>query len=315
MKEPRPPRARPARVDRAAPVDTAAAGHTTIDGATLAQALRQLLEPLAALAIARGVPFATLDEMLKSAFVEAARAAHPGLPGHRLGSRISTTTGINRREVARLTRLRTEPAPLRASPAARVVTSWLADPAWRTRAGTPRVLPRQGPVPSFEALAQSVTRDVHPRSLLDELCRLGLARLDGERVHLVHDSFVPSGDRDRMLRLLGDNVGDHLLAAVTNVLAPTPPHLEQAIFTDELSHASLDDFRRLMRTQWKTLLDATVPALQGLIDADRAAGRAQDQRVRIGLYTYHEAVPATRERATAAAPTPRRRTATKRTPP
>ena len=39
----------------------------------------------------------------------------------------------------------------------------------------PRALPRVGPAPSFESLAQEVTRDVHPRALLEELLRLKLA--------------------------------------------------------------------------------------------------------------------------------------------
>ncbi|MDH5541070.1 MAG: hypothetical protein OEY03_16850, partial [Rhizobacter sp.] len=120
--------------------------------------------------------------------------------------------------------------------------------------------------------------------------RLGLARIeDDDTVHLVRDSFVPAGDRTRLLGFLGSNVGDHLNAAVANVLSETaPPHLEQAVFADGLSRESLDDFRTLLRTQWKVLLDATAPALQAMIDADHAAGRLQDQRVRVGLYTYHD---------------------------
>ena len=163
-------------------------------------------------------------------------------------------------------------------------------------------MPRTGPAPSFEALAQSVTRDVHPRSLLDELCRLGLARVEGEIVHLVRDSFVPSDDGARMLGFLGTNVGDHLRATVANVLARDPPHLEQAIFADELSAASLAAFRQLMQAQWKALLAATVPALQALIDADRAAGRTADQRVRVGLYTFHDTMAPASD-----APVPKRR--------
>jgi hypothetical protein len=287
--EPRPKRARPAK---------AAAG-AAAEPEALTQAMRQLLEPLAALAIARGLPFATLDEMLKTAFVD---AAHPELAGGRAVSRISTATGINRREVSRLTQACSEPAPLRRSPAARVFTTWLSDASLKDRRGKPMVLPRQGPAPSFEALAHSVTRDVHPRSLLDELCRLGMARVEDDRVHVLHDSFVPTGDAQRMLRLLGHNVGDHLRAAVTNVLTDTAPHLEQAIFTDELSQQSLDEFRRLMRTQWKALLDTTVPALQQMIDADRAAGRPPEQRVRVGMYTYHEAMAAVPDGGTAAPP-------------
>src|SRR5438132_246446 len=75
--------------------------------------------------------------------------------------------------------------------------------------------------PSFESLAHSITRDVHPRTLLEELTRLGLARVDDRdgRVHLLHTAFVPRADRDRMLAFLGANVGDHLAAAVDNVQA------------------------------------------------------------------------------------------------
>jgi hypothetical protein len=298
MSEPRPKRARAAVAAALRPAGAAAAV-AGLDGPALTQAIGQLMKPLAALALAHGVPFASLEDMLKTALVDEVRAAHPNLPGHRMVSRVSAATGINRREVTRITQARSEeqPAPHR-SPATRVFTRWLADPALKNRKGEALALARQGPAPSFEALAQSVTRDVHPRSLLDELCRLGLARVDGDMVHLQQTSFVPRGDRDRLLGFLGSNVGDHLRAAVANVLSDTPRHLEQAVFADELSTESLEDFDRLLRAQWQALLAATVPALQGLIDADRAAGRTQDQRVRIGLYSYHATMP------TSAAPAP-----------
>jgi hypothetical protein len=287
--EPKPPRRRatvPGKATAAAAGPTAAGS----DPVALMLAMRQLMEPLAKLALARGVPFVTLEDMLKTAFVDAARAAHPNLPGHRMVSRISTATGINRREVSRITQERSAAPAVHHSPATRVFTRWLADPAMKTLRGDVIALPRQGPAPSFEALAQSVTRDVHPRSLLDELCRLGLARVEGDMVLVANDSFVPSVDSQRMLGFLGSNVGDHLRAAVANVLSDTPSHLEQAVFADELSKESMDAFRLVMRTQWKALLDATVPTLQHLIDADQAAGRTQDQRVRVGLYTYTEAM-------------------------
>ena len=291
-RKPPSPRAAAAPTDvRDAPVaPSSGRGASVLDPAALTEALRQLMEPLAALAIARGVPFVTLEDQLKTAFVDAARAAHANLPAHRLVSRISTATGINRREVTRLTQARSIAPVLRHSPATRVFTKWLADASLKNRRGEPKPIPRQGPAPSFEALAQSVTRDVHPRSLLDELCRLGLARVDGDTVHVVRDSFVPRSDSGRMLGFLGSNVGDHLRAAVGNIVSEAPMHLEQAVFADEISQASMDAFQQLMRGQWKALLEVAVPALQQLIDADRAAGHRADQRVRVGLYTYHEAM-------------------------
>src|SRR5262245_57257724 len=141
----------------------------------LLAALRQVLEPLALLAVQRGLPYATVDEMLRRAFVGAADAAHADLLAHRKVSRVSTTTGINRREVSRLLGvLRDAQASQqlpRRSLASEVFAHWMSDARYRDRRGEPRVLKRQGRAPSFESLAQSITRDVHPRSLLDELVR------------------------------------------------------------------------------------------------------------------------------------------------
>jgi hypothetical protein len=199
--------------------------------------------------------------------------------------------------------------------AAQVFTRWQSDPALKNARGEPLALPRQGAAPSFDALVQSITRDVHPRSLLDELCRLGLARLDGDTVHLVTDTvFVPEGDATRMLGYLGSNVGDHLRAAVANVVSQKPPHFEQAVSADGLSPESLEAFEQIVRTQWRALLAATAPALQQMIDADHAAGRADDGRVRMGLYSYSERPPAATEPA-AAAPQRRPGRPKKETPP
>ncbi len=278
----------------------------------LAGAVASLLEPIAELAVARGLPFAAVEELFKAAFVEAARRAQPESAGARIVSRVATATGLTRREVTRLVEAEGAggPPPPRPSPATQVFTRWRADPALRDRRGQPRALPRQGPAPSFESLARSVTQDVHPRSLLDELCRLGLAEEVGDEVRLVRESVVAGRDSSRAFGFLGSTVGDHLRASVANVLAETPPHVEQAVFADELSAESIVAFREVAKAQWQALLAAAVPKLQALIDADAAAGRLRDRRVRIGLYTYHDAMsdpPSAAAPAAAPAPAAKRR--------
>ena len=291
-----------------------AAASAAFDHASVMDALRTLMQPLAALAVARGMPFGTVEEMLKTAVVDAARSAQSNAAAHRLVSRISIVTGLNRREVSRLTQAASqgvEMRPVRRSPATQVFTRWAAEPSLKTANGKPMPLPRQGPAPSFEELAKSVNRDVHPRSLLEELRRLGLVRIEGDTVHLVRDSFVPEGDAARMLGFLGSNVGDHLRAAVANVLSDQPQHLEQAVFADDLSQPSLDELRQVMHTQWQALLQATVPLLHRLIEADRSAQRTQDQRVRVGLYMFSEPMTTASANSDAKAPTRARKTVAK----
>lgn len=210
-------------------------------------------------------------------------------------SRVSTATGLSRREAGRLLQARAAdgaeagPAPRRWL-AGEVFARWMTDPAC-CHGGQPRRLPRQGAAPSFEALAQSVTRDVHPRTLLDELCRLGLAEWDAadDTVALQRNAFVPCADFTRMLALLADNVGDHLHAAVDNVLGGSgDAHFEQAVYADELSQESVRALRPVIAAQWAELFGRLVPLLERHIADDKAAARPQDQRVRIGFYSYAE---------------------------
>jgi hypothetical protein len=263
--------------------------------AALVAALGRLLAPLAQLAVAKGVPFAVLDEMLRSSVVGSAHAAHPNLPEHRRASRISAATGLNRREVNRLLEKLRDAAAVTAkpprSPAAMVFAHWRSSPVYRTKGGAPRVLPRTGAAPSFEALAQEVTRDVHPRALLEELMRLNLAAHDPVRdtVSLTKANFVPRGDPERMAQWLGANVGDHLAAAADNLLGRDPAHPEQAIAAEGLSADSVAALRPVLHAHWKRLTDEIVPMLEKMIEHDAAtagAVRPNAHRVRVGLFMY-----------------------------
>jgi len=260
----------------------------TPEQSSLLDTYRLLLAPLARLAVARGVTYARLDDLLRQAMVEAAREAHAGVGGQGVVSRVSTATGLNRREVTRLLKTDTPLARAKRWPAGEVFTRWLSDPEYRGGGSRPLALRRQGPAPSFESLAQSVTRDIHPRSLLEELIRLGLASLDEatDTVAVQGDAMVPRSDFARMLTFLGDNVGDHLSATVENLLGDGSAHFEQAIFADELSEDSLRKLRALIAAHWVTLFDGLVPALEAMIAEDQAQGRVQDRRARIGFYSY-----------------------------
>jgi Family of unknown function (DUF6502) len=275
----------------------------------LQDALRAVLAPLAQLAVERGLPYAALEQSMKQAVVQAAAAAHPQVAAHRSVSRISTATGINRREVTRLLQAGAAAPRRPRSLASALFAHWLSDPAYLDADGAARELPRLGAAPSFETLAQAVTRDVHPRSLLDELLRLKLATLDEatDRVALQRGGFVPRGDRTRMLGFLADNVGDHLRAAVDNLRADGGRHYEQAVFADGLSAESVRRMRSLVGPQWKALLETLVPALEQSVRADAGLPAEHKQRMRIGLYAFDDVPGADARDAPTPTPQPKRR--------
>jgi hypothetical protein len=271
--------------------DPVPATSSTPESQALLDAVSAMLVPLAQLAVSRGIHFAEVEERLKLAFVQAARDAHPGGQAHRKVSRIATATGINRREVTRLVNSRLKPPSQKASLALRVFVRWTTDPQFQSPDGIPLALPRLGGAPSFESLAALVTRDVHARSLLDDMLRLKLAHWDVEsdQVALSTTAFAPKDDEARLLSLLGSNVGSHLRAFVDIVDGEQSRHFEQAIWGYGLSADSMLSMRPLVKAQWQKLIRALGPELQQRVDADQTDGEEPPGEVRIGLYMYaHE---------------------------
>lgn len=258
-------------------------------------AFAALAEPLATLCVSKAVNIQAVEEILRQAFVRAAKQHCSDANPERLTSRISTMTGLTRREVARLELIPPRQLPQTRSPATDLVTHWLSLPGYTDDRGKSRTIPRLGASPSFEALAASVTRDVHPRTLLAELMRLQMVKYDAalDTMTLLEKAFVPRSDFTRMLGFLGVNVGDHLSAAVTNVLGTGSEHFEQALLADELSPESVQRARKLVTDQWTSLLTTLGPQLQALMDEDVFCKRAQTQAVRIGLYSWSAPMPAT----------------------
>jgi hypothetical protein len=260
----------------------------------LLASLGHLLQPFAKLCLAKGVPIQAVEELVRQAYVNAATQACKGASNpDRLTSRISTMTGLTRREVRRIQDDPTPELPATRSVASDVLTYWTSQTEYVNKAGKPIAIPRQGDKASFETLANSVTKDVHPRSVLTEMIRLNLVKhhKKNDMVELTEEIFVPTNDWAQMIGFLGTNVGEHLEAAVTNVLGDGHQHFEQALLADELSSESIVEAKQLINEQWRLLMTTLGPKLQQLIDADITANRPQDQQLRIGLYSLSKEMP------------------------
>jgi len=268
-------------------VHEAAASRADLHLAVAAEVLR----PLVGMLLDNGARYGAIAELLKALLVERALAQVPGAAGPRGISRISAATGIHRKEVKRLMTLPGRVSEqLGRSLAAEVFTRWCTDRRFLDANGRPRALARGAAgddTVSFETLARAVSRDVHPRTILEELLRLGIAESGPDGcVRLVVEAFVPAAEQREMLGFLAANVSDHLAAAVTNVQGGAERFLEQALYADALSPSSAQRIDALAREHWRRLLCELAPQLQALVDADREAGAPADRRVRVGMYAY-----------------------------
>lgn len=251
----------------------------------LLRAAARIFRPVVRLLIARGVTFPRLAERLRALFVTVA-AEEFSIDGRRLtDSRLSLLTGLQRREVKAL-RLEEKAPAAGAGPLARVLARWGGDEDFLDPSGRPRPLSRMGePAPGFDALVARISQDIHPRTVLDELLRLGLVTLEGDLVAPAAEAFLPARDEAALLGYFGANLGDHAEAAAANVLAaPEPgPFFERAVHYNRLDPAALEELDALARSLGARALaelNARALALQA------AAPAGASGRFRAGLFVF-----------------------------
>ncbi|NNE86447.1 MAG: hypothetical protein HKN27_00090 [Silicimonas sp.] len=164
---------------------------------------------------------------MKSHYIAAAQAQADSEGTKITDSRLSVMTGLQRRDISRLKDLKLKEK--RVHHLARLVA------LWQTEADYPETIAKSGPAPSFEALAQIVHRDVHPRTMLDALEAADTVSIKGDTVTLEATSYQPLAGTDDQIAYLARNVGDHATAATENVLGRDPRHFERAVHYTKLT--------------------------------------------------------------------------------
>ncbi len=259
---------------------------------TLPQSL-EIMEQMVLWLIRSGVGFNDFAAALKPIFFQQALQELGRINGKQTDSAISLLSGLHRRDVSALRLALETSQPLEhakisrpVSVPARVVGRWLAEQLpnpLRFSTETTNNLP------SFEALVRTVSNDRHPRSILQELIRLGLASEHGDEIFLEQQAFQPTTDLNETAQLMTDNLYAHLAAGVHNLTRPDLNQwLEQAVFADELTEASVQQLTQHSTQLWSDI------ALQLLQQANQLCTQDEglpDARYcfRFGAYNFAQA--------------------------
>ena len=240
-----------------------------------------IVAPLARALISHGVTYPVFAQALKSVFLQAARSELQRENRRTTDSALSLLSGVHRKDVRALASEAAGGAPDRLAPprranlsmAAQVFARWIRDPAFADPDGRPLTLPiRAATTTSFESLAKSVSKDFHARSVLDELLRLRLVEVDGDRVRPAAGQFTPAAGFAELAYYFGSNVRDHLSAGAANLNAvhdeQRPPFLEHAMFADGLTEQSIAELHELARQIWTRAMNEMYGAARRRVDAD-----------------------------------------------
>jgi hypothetical protein len=260
--------------------------HSIVEAAVL-----RVVRPLVRLLVRYGVTYPAFAVALKRVFLEAATDELSARGMAHTDSAVSLLSGVHRRDVRNLTRAsgrgaRAKPsgdAPL--SLVGEVVARWIGDAAYQDRRRRPRTLQRA----EFDALVSAVSSDVRGRAMLDELLRLGAVTEGEDGIALSSSGFAPHEGFAEMSELFAANLADHAAAAAAN-LQGEANFLEQALYVDRITPASVQRLQRAAKQAWTRALPTLLAEAQACSDADGADAKAPGggQRVRFGVYFYSE---------------------------
>ncbi|MBX2848391.1 MAG: hypothetical protein KTR16_08725 [Acidiferrobacterales bacterium] len=254
----------------------------------ISKALNKVLTPLVRLIMRQGITFPELSEWLKQAYVKEAQKALEEQGEKVTLSRISLASGVHRKDVKRLLEASPEPQANKiekVSLTSRLISLWVGDSTFLDEQGEPLTLPRTGK-PSFESLVQSISSDIRPRAILDDLMQRGIVKGNEQGYQLVLEALFPSDDLATKLAFFGRNTADHIAACEHNLRGKTPPFPERSVFYNQLSASSVAQLRSLADKESKALLVLLNQRAQELAKQDDLDSHKVSHRFLLGTYYY-----------------------------
>ncbi|MGD0946583.1 MAG: DUF6502 family protein [Candidatus Binatia bacterium] len=275
-----------------------------------ATAIDRMLRPVVRHLIAQGVSHPALTQMLKEIYVDVAEAEF-ALPDKRqTDSRLALITGLNRKDISRLRRLRRPSRPTVAvedNLVTHVIGRWMAGPPYAAADGTPYRLPYESDNPdaaSFARLVRDLSVDIPVRSVLDELLRgkVVTLRLPQGEVELQREAHIPE-DAAAKLTVLGTDPAELFCTIMHNIEHPDAPRLQRKVGYDNIGGDALPEIHAAARRTGEEFV-RHANALLAAHDRDQNLHAAGGRRTRVvlGTYYFEEEVA----EAKAAPPTPSR---------
>ena len=224
-----------------------------------------ILKPLVKILLRNNISFPAFNEMARKAYVEVAEEEFVVDGRKQSNSRISTITGLSRKEVKRLQDLPvevTESHVLKYNRAARVVYGWVHDNSYQQE-GQQLPLKFEGETPSFSQLVKQYSGDVPPRAILDELMRIGLVEKDDQGLyHLLKRAYIPKEGLNEKIQYLGKDVSSLINTMDRNIYqTELTPFFQRKVYYDNLPDECISELQEMIAENSQTLLEQVDQAM------------------------------------------------------
>lgn len=246
-----------------------------------------IMQRLVAWLIRHGINYIEFSQALKKVFLQQAMIEADRVGSKKTDSALSLLSGLQRRDVQQV-RLALEEQPItaitRSTVPAEVIGKWLANShlypdCLLFNADDPTVI-------SFENLVWSISKDKHPRSILNELIRIQVVDWDEETnlVSLQRRAFLPNQHSEQSYQLFSRIASDHLAASIHNLqTTEQDKFLDQAVFVDGLTQDSIVILEQYSRKKWQAFMQEMLTLADILSESDKQKINS-NKRLTVGMF-------------------------------
>lgn len=261
---------------------------------TLLRAYQVLLGPLIRILLRHGISYAEFSEIAKAVYVEVALKDFKVAGRKATRTRVAVMTGLTRKEVKRVIdeaiKDRYEPKS-KYSRLGRVLVGWHTDTDFTGPYGLPLELQYETNNPGEPTFAELVKRhsgDMSPRSILDELIRVGAVKeTDAGWYRVLRREYITDAQGRDTFERTGFIVRNFINTVDFNMTksAPGKGRFERHVFpADGIRAEDLPRFDAFLRDRCQTLLEELDNWLAKLPIPDTSKG---DEILHTGVGVYH----------------------------
>lgn len=263
----------------------------------LLSAFRVMLRPLVRILLRHGISLAEFVDIVKAVYVEIAVTEFKVAGKRGTKSRIAVITGLTRKEVSRVIEIadsEIEGARSNLNRVARVLAGWHTDPDFIGPYGMPleiRYEESSISAVTFSTLVRRYSGDMSPRSMLDELMRVGavvetesgwlkVLRRVYEPQSLAMDNFERVGE---VVKNFIDTVDFNLQKDESGV-----SRFERIVYSPEgIRNEDMDRFNQFIRERCQALLEE-IDNWIAQLDLPKGTERKGVTHSGVGIYHYIE---------------------------
>lgn len=254
-----------------------------------------ILKPLVRILLRKGISFSELSQIAKRVYVQIAEDDLTKKKTRVTTSQIAIITGLTRKDVANLRKLSVdEAAPtVRYNRGVRVIEGWKKDSDFNNVDGDPASLPLLGNQQSFKQLVERYSGDMPYRAMLQELERIHAVEVaNDDTISLLVSDYIPQGDEDATLEILGIDAGQLITTFDHNLSAEKDERrYQRKVSYNNLPIEAIAPFKKMVEKDAQALL---VKFNNWLAENDRdsspnvkGTGKVQ---AGVGIYYFEEKV-------------------------